>query len=410
MAPAPNAPNVPANATIAVSLVDGDNPVKLDGIQMTFDGKDVSASLTRQDTAAGADVSYNPGGMPSGTTHTVTLTYGDTAGGTESRTWTFKVEGTLSTGIKIAWVSFHPADGTPATDAATAGFTEASDVGYTRLLAAQGHAVTRVVTSGTPDVASLNTFNLVIISRSVPSSDYQDPPETLAWNGITSPTMVLGGYVIRNVRLGFTTGGTIPDTAGTVSLKANNPAHPIFSGVALDGNGVMVNPYANRVTWNGAQQRGISVNTDPVAGGGTILATIATAGDPAVNGMVIGEWPKGAVLGNAAKDTLGGRRLVFLTGSREADGTTSQAAGIFDLTADGEKLFLNAVNYLTSAPATPATLSIQRDGTDVVVSWQPAGGTVESSTNLTDWTVVAGATSPVRIPIGSGNAYYRVKQ
>jgi hypothetical protein len=65
---------------------------------------------------------------------------------------------------------------------------------------------------------------------------------------------------------------------------------------------------------------------------------------------------------------------------------------------------------MTSPPTTPATLSIQREGTDVVISWQPTGGTLESSANLATWSPVAGASSPARIAIGSGNAYYRVRQ
>jgi len=410
VAPAPNAQDVAANAVIAVSLADGDSPVKLESIQMLFDGNDVTADLNRQDTAAGADVSFNPGGMASGTTHTVQLTYGDTTGGTESRTWSFKIAGTLSTGIKIAWVSFHPADNTPSTDAAAAGFTEAPDVGYTRLLAEQGHAVTRIVTSGTPDTALLNTLHLVVISRSVPSGDYQDPAETLAWNGITAPTMILGGYILRGSRLGFTTGDTIPDTAGSVSLKAVNPEHPIFAGVTLDRAGVMVNPYANLVSYNGTAQRGISVNTDPLADGGVIIATIATAGDPAANGMAIAEWPKGAVMHNRG-DTLGGRRLVFLSGSREqTSGLTSQGAGIYDLADDGAKLFLNAVNYMTKAPAVQPKLAISRDQMNVIVSWEPAGGTLESSQDLTTWTPVPGAASPATLPIGNTSVFYRVKQ
>jgi hypothetical protein len=257
----------------------------------------------------------------------------------------------------IFWVSFHPGDNTPAADAATAGFTQAPDVGYTQLLQNNGHTVTRVVTSGTPNTALLNTADLVIISRSVPSGDYQDPPETAAWNGITAPTMILGGYILRNSRLGYTTGGTIPDTTSTVILKINDPAHPIFKGVPLSSNNIMATPFATRVSYNGTVQQGISVNTDPVAGGGTVLATVATTGDPAFGGMTIGEWAAGATMGDAApSDTLGGHRLVFLTGSRE-QGITSQAAGMYDLTPDGAKLFLNAVNYMVvPEPSTVALL------------------------------------------------------
>lgn len=255
----------------------------------------------------------------------------------------------------IFWVSFHPDDNTPAADAAAAGFLQAPDAGYTQLLRNNGHTVTRVVTSGTPNLAQLNAADLVIISRSVPSGDYETDAETAAWNSITAPTMILGGYIIRNNRLGYTTGATIPDTVGTVTLSINDPSHPIFDGVPVGTNGVMSTPFATSLSFDGIVQRGLSVNTDPVAGGGDILATVATVGDPAFGGMVIGEWQAGATMGTSPADTLGGHRLVFLTGSREQD-ITSQAAGIFDLAPDGTKLFLNAVNYM--AIPEPSTVAL----------------------------------------------------
>lgn len=262
----------------------------------------------------------------------------------------------------IRWVSFHPADDTPSAAAATAGFTMAVDVGYTDALEAAGHTVTRIVTSDIPNSASLNGADLVIISRSVPSVHYELDAETAAWNGITAPMMIMGGYVLRNSRLGFTTGGTIPDTTGTVSLTATNPAHPIFVGITLDAGNTMVNPYAGIVVtpFNGTTQRGISVNTDPLAGNGTILATIGTPGDPTFGGMVIAEWAAGSIMGNSPPaDTLGGRRLVFLSGSRENNGLTAEGAGIYDLNTDGTRMFLNAVNYMAiPEPATAALLAL----------------------------------------------------
>lgn len=259
----------------------------------------------------------------------------------------------------IAWVSFHLNDNTPSAAAGTAGFTLAPDYAYTGMLRDHGHTVTRFLTTGTPNTAVLNTYDLVIISRSVPSGDYQDPPETLAWNNaLTAPTMILGGYVLRNNRLGFTTGTTMPDTSGAVSLKVNDPSHPIFFGVPLDSNNVMANPYAHIQTFNGLNQRGISVNSDPVAGGGTVLATVGTAGDAAFGRMIIGEWQPGAVLANTPASTLGGHRLVFLTGSRERDGLTAEGSGIYDLGPDGAQLFLNAVNYMAVPEPSVITLSI----------------------------------------------------
>src|SRR6185436_1408150 len=94
----------------------------------------------------------------------------------------------------------------------------------------------------------------------------------------------------------------------------------------------------------------------PVAGGGTILATVRTAGDAALGGMVIGEWQAGATMATSPADTLGGHRLVILTGSRESatPALTSEGAGIYDLEPDGARLLLNAVNYM--APSYRATV------------------------------------------------------
>jgi len=60
---------------------------------MLFDTQDVSGALTRSDTADGADVSYNPGGMAPGSAHSVELTYADSTGASETRTWSFTVAG-----------------------------------------------------------------------------------------------------------------------------------------------------------------------------------------------------------------------------------------------------------------------------------------------------------------------------
>lgn len=261
----------------------------------------------------------------------------------------------------IVWVSFHSGDNTPSANAAAAGFTQAPDIGYTALLKANGHNVTRVLSSGTPDVAALNKADLVIISRSVPSGDYSADASTAAWASIKAPMMILGGYVLRNSRLGFTTGATIPDTAGSVSLKVNSPSNPIFAGITLGASNVMANSFANIVSYTNAVQRGISVNTDPIAPGGTVLATIGTAGDPAFGGMVIGEWQAGASMTTSPVDVLGGRRLVFLTGSREGTtpALTSEAAGLYDLTPDGAKMFLNAVKYMAvPEPSTWALMGL----------------------------------------------------
>jgi hypothetical protein len=259
----------------------------------------------------------------------------------------------------IAWVSFHAADGTPSAAAATAGFTQAPDVGYTQALSAAGHNVTRVLTHGMPytqeEIDALNTqFDLIIVSRSNPSGNFQDPPETLFWNtSITTPLIHMGGYAIRNNRAGLYIGATIPDTAGPVQLTVNNPSHPIFAGIALDGTNTTVSPFADLVTAPFAPntvQRGVSVVTNPIIAGGQVLATVGTAGDPTVGGAVIAKFPPGISTASATPNVLGGHRLIFLSGSRENDGLTSEGSGIYDLSASGQTMFLNAVNFMVAVP------------------------------------------------------------
>jgi hypothetical protein len=316
------------------------------------------------------------------------------------------------TSANIAWVSFHSADNTPSAAAATAGFTEAPDKPYTDLLKAAGHSVTRFVTSGNPDTNIFNAYDLVIVSRSVPSGDYQDPPETARWNGITAPLMMLGGYASRANRLGLYTGNTIPDTAGPIKLAVPVPTHPIFEGIQLTA-GVMANDYAGLTVFNNTTNRGISIVTEPVATGATVLATVSTAGDPTDGGTVIAEFPVGTTLGNATPDVLAGKRLLFLTGSREWNGLTSEGAGMYDLTADGAKMFLNAVNYMAGVegggrlPDRP-TLSLTRaaNGT-ITITFT---GTLQSSASVTGGWTDETATGSLVVTPNQPMRFYRSKR
>jgi hypothetical protein len=293
-------------------------------------------------------------------------------------------------------------------------------VGYTALLREAGHDVTRFRTTGTPDTNVLNTFDLVIISRSVPSGDYETAAETALWNGISAPTMILGGYIIRSNRLGLMASMTIPDTAGPVKLTVNDPDHPIFEGISLDGTGTMVNDYSVIATYTNQAQRGISVVTGDPSSGATILATVGTAGDPAVGGLVIGEWNAGSVLANGTANVLAGDRLVFLTGSREHAANAaatpplvalnSEGSGIYDLTADGAKMFLNAVNYmagLTDPDPEEPTIAIRRNASgQIVIDYT---GTLQSTTSLgtpVTWGPEAGA-SPLVVDPSLPMKFYR---
>jgi hypothetical protein len=313
---------------------------------------------------------------------------------------------------KVAWVSFHPADNQPSNNAKTAGFTNAPDAAYTALLRTNGYDVTRFLTSGTPDTNVLNTFDLVIISRSVPSGDYQDPAETLAWNTrLTAPTIVMSGYIIRLTRLGLATADTpIPDTIAPITLTVTDTNHPIFKGVQFDANNTMVNNFAELQTFNGTTERGISVVTAPLAGAPTILATVGTASDPAFGGPIIAEWKAGDTTGNARGDVLGGDRLLFLSGSREHNGLTSDGAGIFDLTPDGAKLFINAVNYMagvTGQPPAPA-IAVSGNASGLSITFT---GTLEAADSIDGpWTTLTGVTSPYPVSATGPVKFFRSQQ
>jgi hypothetical protein len=114
-----------------------------------------------------------------------------------------------SQAANIYFVSFHGSDA-PSTAAAGAGLTNAPDKGYTDLLTANGHTVTRVVSADNLNLSVLAPADLVIISRSVASGHYQDDPEAAAWTAMAKPVMIWG-YVLRASRLAIL--GDDPDAA-----------------------------------------------------------------------------------------------------------------------------------------------------------------------------------------------------
>jgi T5SS/PEP-CTERM-associated repeat protein len=262
----------------------------------------------------------------------------------------------VAQGKTIAFISYHfggadPAMGVPTTAAMNAGFTESPDIGYTNILTGMGHSVTRFQQSGTPDVGTLSTFDLVVVSRSVPSGSFQTDAQTGLWNSITAPMIVLNGYASRQSRLGFLDGSDdIPDSTGALKLTIapTQLSHPIFAGVSRDANGVMTNNYTltNRTSPNNVVQRGTSISAQAVDAAGTLLAT-TTVGTTA-NGKVIAEFPSGAAITNAgaSPEFLGGKRLMFVTGSRENDGGSGEIAGMYDLDRDGTMMYVNAVQYM----------------------------------------------------------------
>jgi hypothetical protein len=267
----------------------------------------------------------------------------------------------------IAWVSFHGADdtgNTPSAPAAGVGFTVAPDKGYTDLLIGAGHAINRITVPATGAnaaipaamLAELNAANLVIIGRSVNSGSFQEAAETMSWNAdVTVPMIITSGFITRANRLGYNTGDDVDDIGGPTRFVAADPFHPIFDGITLNASNetdTILDLVTVPVNGTPTVQRGTSINTDPLVAGATLIASIT--GDNSnmelQNQPVIAEFPSGTAGANTG-EVFASRRLTFITGSRESeDPTVGDIAGILDLSADGQQMFLNAVEYMLVPP------------------------------------------------------------
>jgi hypothetical protein len=224
-----------------------------------------------------------------------------------------------------------------------------ADKGFVDLLTSAGHSVTRVDTPntlGAADVDQLNAADLVIVGRANGSGQFQDNNGAI-WNSqVTAPVIAMSAYVVRDNRMKWVAGNDLPDS-GPAKLRAEDPTHPIFAGVSLDAGNVMTDDY------NVMIDRGTSTNTNlPV--GGSVVAWNPTVMTGGTQGIAIAEWPAGAAIGGG--QTLAGFRMLFNGGSREADGAAVPDAGVLDLTAAGQQLFLNAVDYTLAVPEPSSAL------------------------------------------------------
>jgi hypothetical protein len=87
-----------------------------------------------------------------------------------------------------------------------------------------------------------------------------------------------------------------------------------------------------------------------------------------------------------------------------------------DSIMDPVGFYYDTVHYADYATAwaapVNAVLTVQHSGQNFIISWTPAGGTLQSSPALgpnADWQPVPSATNPMTIPIGAANQFYRIK-
>ena len=197
-------------------------------------------------------------------------------------------------------------------------------------------------------VAELNAADLVIISRTSNSGNYDDGNEPTLWNGVTSPMIQMSAYLPRSSRWRWINSTSISNQEAPIMIVVD-ANHPVLAGVEVDPDG-LVFPLDGSV---GSGQTSFLATAD--AGNGSVIAT-TLAGD-----LWVVEWASGDEFYEGSGQVAGGHRMAFFAGTQEV-GLTPQ--GGMNLTAAGTQMFLNAVDYMIPPAALTATLTGAAAGTD----------------------------------------------
>ncbi|MFB0555303.1 MAG: LamG domain-containing protein, partial [Phycisphaerae bacterium] len=253
----------------------------------------------------------------------------------------------------IIWVSdFYDDDGDGITD----------DIGWVELLEAQGYNVDYTMGAAVGDgywrtldddkIAALNAADLIIVSRCSDSGNYDDGDEVAQWNSVTTPIMLQAMHIVRNTRWRWLDTESLPNISDAV-VEILAPDNPIFAGVASPvqvGDGLVGPTTYVDIT-------GVGV------GNGTLLAQLA---DTEVAWII--EWEAGVEFYPGSGEIAGGPRMVFAAGTQDEAGVTGR--GMYNLTPEGAKIFLNAVNMMLPA-------------VDVTTTWDMIQGVPNDG--VTDW-------------------------
>jgi len=204
-----------------------------------------------------------------------------------------------------------------------------------------GNAQARVLDQS--EIDKLNATDLILVSRNTDSGNYaSDAAEVATWNGIEKPLILMCAHIYRNSRWLWMNSGNV---GGTIApLQALLPQHPIFNGVNLDGS----------------DQVAVIDDTTNVGDGNINAADnatiIAVRSDSGQDGIWIAEWEAEEEFFTGSGEIAGGPRMYLALG-KGGDSRDGQ----YNLTADGETLFLNAVAYMAGIKRTKATRPVPAD-------------------------------------------------
>jgi hypothetical protein len=212
-----------------------------------------------------------------------------------------------------------------------------TDQPFIDMLVSHGYQVQveRETMKGNPltaeQLAVLESADLIIVSRATSSGDYIDPA---GWNSISKPLILNNVYLARQGRWFWANTDNLEGSgdSGSPVFSADEPTHPIFTGVTIDADG------------------SVAVLDTTVGTGNTSLISCLDFGDGqliASSMRTLSEtivyWETGASFTSGSTYPAGGSRMLFTCQTREG-GTFG--VGMYNLTPQGEKMYLNAVAFM----------------------------------------------------------------
>jgi len=211
--------------------------------------------------------------------------------------------------------------------------------GWIDLLTAEGYTVDyrngNWETLDAGKLAELGATDLIIVGRCAATAAHaSDNTEVTQWNILKTPILNLNAWMVRSSRWKWVNSTTISYETDP-QMEILGTGSPIFQLDVIDetiGSG--------QTSFVGALN----------AGNGEILAKIAGK-----DVMWIVEWQLGVEFYAGAGQFAGDRRMLFNAGTQEVTGTVK---GAYNLTCEGEALFLNAVANMIPEPATVALLGL----------------------------------------------------
>ena len=199
-------------------------------------------------------------------------------------------------------------------------------------------------------IAAFEAADLIIVSRNSNSGDYaSDATEITQWSSITTPLILQAMHIARSSRWLWVNTTTLPNLSDS-SIDIIESGHPIFAGI----------PDGAQITDGDVGPTTFVGITD--MGNGTLLAQVE--GEDAT---WIAEWETGVEFYSGSGQISGGPRLIFCAGTQES--APDVGRGEYNLTPEGEELFLNAVRYMLGGARVQASGPVPADGALVQDTW-----------------------------------------